>query len=100
MIGSTRVRAVCFNERLNMLTIQLLYRHTPTLPKFVRAEYPSNTIVAAAGGQWQSDLSDQSAKLLLVEAEIRPGFKKKTRFRKTCEIGDFVFEVFVPDWSV
>jgi hypothetical protein len=45
-------------------------------------------------------LSDESAKLLLVEAQNRPGFKKETRFRKTSEIGDFVFEFFVVGWSV
>ena len=100
MIGSERVPAVNIIERHKMLTIQLLYRHTPTLPKFVRAGYPRDTIIAAAGGQWQPDLSDESAKLLLVAAELRPVFDKKTRFRKTFEIGDFVFEFFVPGWSV
>jgi hypothetical protein len=83
-----------------MLTSQLLYRHSPTLPKFVKAEYPRDGIIAAAGGQWQPDLSDDSAKLLHVAAEIWPVFNKKTRFRKTSEIGDFVFEFFVAAWSV
>ena len=83
-----------------MLTIRLLYCQSPTLPKFVKAEYPRDGIIAAAGGQSQPDLSDESAKLLLVAAEIRPVFNKKTRFRKTSEIGDFVFEFFVVGWSV
>lgn len=100
MIGSERVPAVSFIERLKMLTSQLLYRHSPTPPKFVKAEYPRDGFIAAAGGKWRPDLSDESANLLLVEAEIRPGFKKKTRFRKTSEIGDFVFEYFVVGWSV
>jgi hypothetical protein len=66
----------------------------------VKAEYPRDGIIAAAGGQWQPDLSDDSAKLLHVAAEIWPVFNKKTRFRKTSEIGDFVFEFFVLGWSV
>ena len=100
MIGSERVPAVNIIERHKMLSIRLLYRQSPTRPKFVTAEYPRNTIIAAAGGEWRPDLSDESAKLLLVEAEIRPVYNKKTRFRKTSEIGDFVFEFFVPGWSV
>ena len=100
MIGSERVPAVSFIERLKMLTIQLLYRQSPTRPKFVKAEYPRDGIIAAAGGPWHPDLFVESAKLLDVAAEIRPVFNKKTRFRKTSEIGDFVFEFFVPSWSV
>jgi hypothetical protein len=83
-----------------MLTSQLLYRHSPTLPKFVKAEYPRDGIIAAAGGQWQPDLSDESAKLLVATAKISPVFNKKARFRKTSEIGAFVFEFFVAAWSV
>lgn len=100
MIGSERVPAVSFIERLEMLPTGLLYRQSPTPPRFVKAEYPRDRIIAAAGGKWRPDLSDESAKLLLVEAENRPGFKKETRFRKTSEIGDFVFEFFVVGWSV
>lgn len=100
MIGSERVPTINSIELLVMLAAWLLYRQSPTPPKFVKAEYPRGRIIAAAGGQWLPDLSDESAKLLLVEAEIRPVYNEKTRFRRTFEIGSFVFEFFVPSWSV